>query len=177
MSQQYASVSHGRICSDSCVCCHTEIEVADQTFCLTQSQDTDTQPTSPSADSIKPAAWQCSHWSEPTLKSLVWIDLEKGPQQKRDLNPSLTLTRLTPLITINNNNNRFQRRYSRFFTISSQRRELSPTRTLKWSRRNRVQITCNTSSAYHVQHAMFRATWYEGTAQLFKFDRVEIAFI
>ena len=50
----------------------------------------------------------------------------------------------------NNNNNRIQRRYSRFFTISSQRRELSPTRTLKWPGRNRVQITCNTSNAYHV---------------------------
>ena len=51
----------------------------------------------------------------------------------------------------NNNNNRIQRRYSRFFTISSQRRELSPTRMIKWPRRNRVQITCNTSSADHVQ--------------------------
>ena len=51
----------------------------------------------------------------------------------------------------NNNNNRIQRSYSRFFTISSQSRELSPTRTLKWPGRNRVQITCNTSSAYHVQ--------------------------
>ena len=50
-----------------------------------------------------------------------------------------------------NNNSRIERRYSRFFTISSQRRELSPTRTLKWPGRNSVQITCNTSSAYHVQ--------------------------
>ena len=66
----------------------------------------------------------------------------------------------------NNNNNRIQRRYSRFFTISSQRRELSPTRTLKWPRRSCVQITCNTSSAYHVQHVALSATWYEGTAQL-----------
>ena len=66
----------------------------------------------------------------------------------------------------NNNNNRIQRRYSRFFTISSQRHELSPTRTLKWPRRNCVQITCNTSSAYHMQHVVLRATWYEGTAQL-----------
>ena len=66
----------------------------------------------------------------------------------------------------NNNNNRIQRRYSRFFTISSKRRELSLTRTLNWPRRNRVQITCNTSSAYHVQHVVLRATWYEGTAQL-----------
>ena len=50
----------------------------------------------------------------------------------------------------NSNNNRIQRRYSRFLTISSQRREPSPTRTLKWPGRNRVQTTCNTSSAYHV---------------------------
>ena len=63
------------------------------------------------------------------------------------------------------NNNRIQRRYSRSFTISSLLRELSPTRTLKWPGRNRVQITCNTSSAYHVQHVVLRATWYEGTAQ------------
>ena len=66
----------------------------------------------------------------------------------------------------NNNNNRIQRRYSRFFTISSQRHELSPTRTLKWPRCNRVQITCNTSSAYHVQHVVLHATSCEGTAQL-----------
>ena len=31
----------------------------------------------------------------------------------------------------NNNNNRIQRHYSRFFTISSQRRELPPTHMLK----------------------------------------------
>ena len=29
-SQQHASVSQGRICSDNCTCCHTETEVADQ---------------------------------------------------------------------------------------------------------------------------------------------------
>ena len=52
-----------------------------------------------------------------------------------------------------------------FFTISSVRREPSSTRTLKWPGRNRVQITCNTFSAYHV-HVKIRATWYEGTAQL-----------
>ena len=62
-SQQHASVSQGRICSDNFTCCHTEIEVADQTFHLTQSQYTDTGPTSPSADPITPGAWQGSHWS------------------------------------------------------------------------------------------------------------------
>ena len=49
---------------------------------------------------------------------------------------------------------------------SSLRREPPPTRTLKRPGRNRVQITCNTSSAYRVQHVVLRATWYEGTAQL-----------
>ena len=33
-SQQHASVSQLRICSDNCTCCHTEIEAADQTFHL-----------------------------------------------------------------------------------------------------------------------------------------------
>ena len=62
-SQQHASVSQGRICTDNCTCCHTEIGVADQTFHFTQSQYTDTGPTSPSADPITPGAWQGSHWS------------------------------------------------------------------------------------------------------------------
>ena len=62
-SQQHASVSQGRICSDNFTCCHTEIEAAYQTFHLTQSQYTDTGPTSPSADPITPGTWQGSHWS------------------------------------------------------------------------------------------------------------------
>ena len=62
-SQQHASVSQGQICSDNFTCCHTQIEVSDQTFYLTQSQYTDTGPTSPSADPITPGAWQGSHWS------------------------------------------------------------------------------------------------------------------
>ena len=62
-SQQHASVSQGRICTDNFTCCHTEIEAADQTFHLTQSQYTDTGPTSPSADPITPGAWQGSDWS------------------------------------------------------------------------------------------------------------------
>ena len=62
-SQQHASVSQGRICKDNFTCRHTEIEVADQTFYLTQSQYTDTGPTSPSTDPITPGAWQGSHRS------------------------------------------------------------------------------------------------------------------
>ena len=55
-SQQHASVSQGRICSDNFTCCHTEIEAADPTFHLTKSRYTDTRPTSPSADPITPVA-------------------------------------------------------------------------------------------------------------------------
>ena len=62
-SQQQASVSQERSCTDNFTCCHTEIEAADQTFHLTQSQYTDTGPTSPSADPTTPGAWQGSHWS------------------------------------------------------------------------------------------------------------------
>ena len=62
-SQQHASVSLGRICTDNFTCCHTETEAADQTFHLTQSQYTDTGPTSPSTDPITPGAWQGCHWS------------------------------------------------------------------------------------------------------------------
>ena len=62
-SQQHASVSQGRFCEDNFTCCHTEIEAADQTFYLTQSQYTDNGLTSPSADPIKPGTWQGSHKS------------------------------------------------------------------------------------------------------------------
>ena len=76
--QQHASVSQGRICTDNCTCCHTEIEVADQTFHLTQSQYTDTGPTSPSADPRTPGAWQGSQQNDSTRKK---------SRRKRDLNP------------------------------------------------------------------------------------------
>ena len=43
-SQQHASIFQERICSDKCTCCHTEVEVADQIFYLTQSRYADTVP-------------------------------------------------------------------------------------------------------------------------------------
>ena len=62
-SQRHASVSRGRICTDNCTCCHTQIDVAYAAFYLTQSRYADTGPTSPSADPAMPRAWQGSHWS------------------------------------------------------------------------------------------------------------------
>ena len=41
----------------------TKIEVADQTFYLTQSLYTETGPTSPGADPMTSGAWQGSCWS------------------------------------------------------------------------------------------------------------------
>ena len=77
--------------------------------------------------------------------------------------------------TTTNNNNRTERCNLRFFTISSLHRELPPTHTLKWSKCNRVQITCNTSSAYHVQRVMCHLVQTDSSA--IKFDIAEIAFI
>ena len=78
-SQQHASVSQREICTDNFMCCHTEIEVADQTFHLSQSRYTDTGLTSPSADPTS-GAWQGST-GVPILKSLVWLDPWKIPSQ------------------------------------------------------------------------------------------------
>ena len=85
-SQQQASVSQGRICSDNFTCCHTEIEAADQTVYLTQSQYTDTGPTSPSAEPITPGAWQGSHWSA-NFEVTGMTRPRKKSRRKRDLNP------------------------------------------------------------------------------------------
>ena len=94
-SQQHASVSQGRICSDIFTCCHTEIEVADQTFHLTQWQYTDTGPTSPNTDPITPGAWQGSHWSanfEVTGMTRPWKNPGASGIRTRDL----PLSRRTP---------------------------------------------------------------------------------
>ena len=51
-SLQHASVSHERIRLDRFRCCHTEKELLDQTFYLTQAKDSDIGPTSPSTNPV-----------------------------------------------------------------------------------------------------------------------------
>ena len=77
----------------------------------------------------------------------------------------------------NDNTHRIESRifFFFFFTISSLHRELSPTRTLKWPGRNRVQSTCNTSSVYHVQLVVYHLVERDSSA--IKFNRVYITFI
>ena len=55
-SNMLVYLGDGSACTIS-TCCHTEVEAADPTFYLTQSQYTDTRPTSPSTDPITPGAW------------------------------------------------------------------------------------------------------------------------
>ena len=69
-SQQHVNVSQGRICSDNFTCCHTEIEAADPTFYLTQSQYSDTGPTSPMLTLYRQAPGRVAS-GVPILKSLV----------------------------------------------------------------------------------------------------------
>ena len=94
-SQQHASVSQGRICTDNLTCCHTEMEAADQTFHLTQSQYTDTGPTSPSADPIMPDAWQGSHWSA-NFEVTGMTRPRKNPAASGFRTRDLSLSRRTP---------------------------------------------------------------------------------
>ena len=96
-SQQQASVSQGRICSDNFTCCHTEIEAADQTFYLTQSQYTDTGPTSPNADPITPGAWQGSHWS--ANFEVTGMTRPRKTRRKRDSNPGPSALEVDALTT------------------------------------------------------------------------------
>ena len=61
------------------------------------------------------------------------------------------------------------------FTIFSLCHELSPTCMLKSPGRNPVQITCNTSSTYHIQHVLCHMVWRNSWA--ISFDWVKITFI
>ena len=91
-SQQHASASQGRICSDNFTCCHTDIEVANQTFHLIQSQYPYTGSTSPSTDPITPGR---EATGVPIFKSLVWLDPEKIPTQANTGSSTLEADALT----------------------------------------------------------------------------------
>ena len=83
------------MCTDNFTCCHTEIEAADPTFHLTQSQCTDTGPTSPSADPITPGAWQGSHWSA-NFEVTGMTGPRKNPGASGIRTRDLPLSRRTP---------------------------------------------------------------------------------
>ena len=90
------SVSQGRICSENGTCCHTEMQVADQTFYLAQSQYTDTGPSCPSADPITLGAWQGSHWSTHFQVTGMTRPRARSTRIESGIKPRSPLSRLTP---------------------------------------------------------------------------------
>ena len=77
-------ISQGWICYENCTCCHSKIEIADNTY-LTQSQYTDNRPTSPSTGFMPPGAWQHSH-QVVNFQFMVYISPpEFQPQDPRHL--------------------------------------------------------------------------------------------
>ena len=94
-SRRHANVSHGRICSHNFMCSLTEIELEDRTFYFTKSQN-------------------CWHRTDPSqrwpynakrlqethvFKSLVWLDPEKSPRQKRESNHGSPALKAEALLT------------------------------------------------------------------------------
>ena len=67
------SAFHGRNCPDSCTCCHTDTEAADQTD-LTLSGHTDARPPNDSNDPIIVVAWQGNHQST-DFDLILWISV------------------------------------------------------------------------------------------------------
>ena len=91
-SQQHASVSQGRICSENLHAATLRKTIADQTFYLTQPQYTDTGLTSPSTDPITPGAWQGSHLEcQFSSRSLVWLDPGKFRRKRESIPGSFAL--------------------------------------------------------------------------------------
>ena len=181
-SLQHVIRSQGRIFTDNCACCQNEIEFAYQTSYLTQSQYTASgqQVLVLTRKHLMPCR---TVTGVPIVMTLASLDLGNNNSNNNSNNDNKNNNNDDD-DDVNNknnnddddddndNNNRIYWRSSTFFfffffffTLSSLRHEPSPTHTLKWPRRNHVQITCNTSSAYHVQ-LVLRVTRYEGTARL-----------
>ena len=55
--RQHANISRLRICPDNYTCCHTAMEVTDQTCHLTHWESTDTGPISPGSQRVTSSAW------------------------------------------------------------------------------------------------------------------------
>ena len=91
-SQQH--VPQARICSDNCTCSDTEIEVADHTFYLTQSQLlTEGRPVP-----VLTLQWQAPAWAAtgvPIFKSLAWLDTENVHGSRGNRSPNVPLSRRT----------------------------------------------------------------------------------
>ena len=95
-SQQRASVSQGRICTDNFMCCHTEIEVADLSTSPSHSILTPGRPVPALTLSCQAPGRVAT--GVPIFKSLVWLSPEKS-SHKRDSNPESSVPEADALIT------------------------------------------------------------------------------
>ena len=98
-SQQHVRVSQGQTCPDSCTCCHTGTEVADQTRYLSQSRSTDTRPTSLSAVPNTPDACVTTGVPIFSFESVCMTRPGKDSRRKRDSNPGLPHLKRIPFRT------------------------------------------------------------------------------
>ena len=89
--QQHASVSQGRVGSNNCTCCHIET-TADQTCNPTQSQYTDTGPTSPALTLCQAPGRVTT--GVPLVTCMSYAG-KKSLREKREPNPRLPLSRRT----------------------------------------------------------------------------------
>ena len=80
-SQQHASVSQGRICSENFTCCHTEIELADPTSHISPSHSILIPDRPVPALTLYRQAPGRVLTGVPIFKSLVSLDPEKIPAQ------------------------------------------------------------------------------------------------
>ena len=79
-------------------CCHTEIEAADQTFYLTQSQYTDTEPTSLSADPVMSDA--CCGREVLTLSNMVKYMVVTGVKCQDDTDSDWLMSQLSHTVLV-----------------------------------------------------------------------------
>ena len=92
-SQQHASVSQGRICTDDFTCCRTKLQIK-----LSTSRYTDAGPTISSVDPTMPGAWQGSHWSVNFEVTSMTLPGKKS-RRKRDSNPGSSAPKADALTT------------------------------------------------------------------------------
>ena len=112
-SQQHASVSQGRICSDSFTCCHTEIEVADQTFHLTQSQYTDTSGEGKLTKMVTTAT------TTTTTMTTTTTSQRRRLRRRRRRNRTATTTKSTTTLLITSNYIQQRKEKKRIRTIKA----------------------------------------------------------
>ena len=94
-SQQHATVSLERICSDNFTCCHTEIEVADPTS-ISPSHSILTPGRPVPVLTLSRQAPGRVATGVPMFKSLVWLYPEKNPSASGIRTRDLPLSRRTP---------------------------------------------------------------------------------